>query len=45
MILGLVMFSVACASVPATLVETVPEATPSEIDIDATISAKLQILQ
>ena len=44
-VLGLVMFSMACASVPKEVVEPVPEIVVPEIDIDATIAAKLQILQ
>ena len=44
-VLGLVMFSMACASVPKEVVQPVPEIVVPEIDIDATIAAKLQILQ
>ena len=45
MILGLVMLSVACASLPEDSTDLTSEAIESEVDIDATIAAKLQILQ
>ena len=45
MVLGLVMMSVACASLPEESTDLTSEIIEPEVDIDATIAAKLQILQ
>ena len=45
MVLGLVMLSVGCASLPEESADLTPEVIEPQIDIDATIAAKLQILQ
>ena len=45
MVLGLVMLSVACASLPEESTDLTSEVIEPEVDIDATIAAKLQILQ
>ncbi len=45
MVLGLVMLSVGCASLPEESTDLTSEVIEPEVDIDATIAAKLQILQ
>ena len=45
MVLGLVMMSVACASLPEESTDLTSEIIEPEVDIDATIAAKLQMLQ